>query len=186
MNIKRWWSWWTQSLSGLVAEVRHRWYWFIALALIWALALVRLFVYQVPVLPIMFNWTPSIPYRMVYVDYGPHSLQRGDFIVYRFANPAAEQDYPGLKGQPFFKRVVGLPGDKVTVVDRNVFVNGLFVGYAKPYTFDHRPLEPLLPIVIPMGQLYVQGTSADSFDSRYRNSGLVDEHQVQAKVHPIF
>ncbi|MBW8830362.1 MAG: conjugative transfer signal peptidase TraF [Burkholderiales bacterium] len=180
------WAWWRHGVRLLSADMRHRWYLFAALALIWALALFRLFVHHMPLIPVMFNWTPSIPYRVVYVDYGSRSIQRGDLIVYTFTGQAGEKDYPGLKAQPFFKRVVGLPGDEVTVVGRDVFVNKVFVGRAKTHTFDRRPIEPISPTVIPPGHLYVQGTSVDSFDSRYRSSGLVPLRDIEAKVRPIF
>lgn len=179
-------SWWREGARLLAVDVRRRWYLFAALAVIWALAAVRLFVHHMPVMPLMFNWTPSLPYRVVYVEHGSPVVQRGDLVVYRFAGQAGDTDYPGLKAQPFFKRVVGLPGDLVTVVDRDVFVNGAFVGRAKTHTFDRRPLDAIAPTVIPHGLVYVQGTSPDSFDSRYRASGLVAVRDISAKVHPLF
>ena len=169
----------------LRADLRRRWYLFAILALVWVLAMTRLFVHHTPVVPVLINWTPSIPYRVVYVDYFDRSLGRGDLIVYTFEGQAAERDYPGLRHQPFFKRIAGLPGDAVTVRDREVFVNGVRVGRAKTQTFDRRPLEPIDSTVIPPGFLYVQGTSPDSFDSRYRSSGLVRQQDVKAKVRPL-
>ena len=169
----------------LRGDLRRRWYLFAILALFWVLASMRLFVHHTPVVPVLVNWTPSVPYSIVYVDYFDRTLSRGDLVVYSFEGQAAERDYPGLQHQPFFKRVVGLPGDAVTVRDREVFVNGRPVGRAKTHTFDRRPLEPIESIVIPPGFLYVQGTSADSFDSRYRSSGLVRHTDVKAKVRPL-
>ena len=43
-----------------------------------------------------------------------------------------------------------------------------------------------MPTVIPPGHYYVQGTGPDSFDSRYRSSGLVRADQVIATVVPLF
>ena len=169
----------------LRADLRRRWYLFAILALVWVLAVMRLFVHHTPVVPVLINWTPSVPYRVVYVDYFDRSLGRGDLVVYTFEGQAAERDYPGLRHQPFFKRIAGLPGDAVTVRDREVFVNGVRVGRAKTQTFDRRPLEPIDSTVIPPGFLYVQGTSPDSFDSRYRSSGLVRQQDVKAKVRPL-
>jgi conjugal transfer pilin signal peptidase TrbI len=57
---------------------------------------------------------------------------------------------------------------------------------AKPFAFDHRSLEPIAEGVIPADHYYVQGTGVDSFDSRYRISGLVAGAQVLAKVRPLF
>ena len=72
-----------------------------------------------------------------------------------------------------------------TVDGRDVFINGLHVGRAKTHTFDRRPLDPIAPTVIPPGHVYVQGSSADSFDSRYRSSVLVSTADVVARVRPL-
>ena len=179
-------GWWVSGVRLLCADLKRRWVLFAAVGAIWALALIRLFVHPMPVIPLLFNWTPSLPYHVVFVEPGLRPLARGDLIVYAFAGEAAEKDYPGLRRQAFFKRVAGIAGDNVTVVNRDVFVNGGHVGRAKTHTFDRRPLEPIAPTVIPPGYLYVQGTGADSFDSRYRSSGLVSARDVAAKVRPLF
>ncbi len=156
-----------------------------AMGTIWVLALTRVFIHHSPVLPVLFNWTPSLPYRIVVVDHGPAPLVRGDLVVYAFEGEAAQRDYPGLKRQPLFKRIVGIAGDVVSVDGRDVFINGTHVGRAKTHTFDRRPLDPIAPTVIPPGHVYVQGSSADSFDSRYRSSGLVSAADVVARVRPL-
>ena len=56
----------------------------------------------------------------------------------------------------------------------------------KAHAYDHRPLAPIAPTIIPPGHYYVQGTSPDSFDSRYRDSGLVRAEQVIGVVVPLF
>jgi len=166
-------------------HVRRRWYLYLPVAAIWGLAYTRLYIDPTPHLPVLFNWTGSLPYRAALVHYGPHRLERGDYIVFSFAGEA-QASYPGLRGQPFFKQVRGLPGDVVTVEDRAVAVNGEVVGLAKSQAFDRRPLEPITATVIPPGHYYVQGTGPDSFDSRYRISGLVRADQVIATVTPLF
>ena len=50
-------------------------------------------------------WGPILPY---------HEILRGDIIVFR---------YPVHPSQHFVKRVVGLPGDRVRMVNKRVFVN---------------------------------------------------------------
>ena len=105
--------------------------------------------------------------------------------MFSFAGEAQEH-YRGLRGQPFFKMVRGLPGDIVTVQGRLVYVNGEPVGIAKTHAHDHHPLTPIDAMVIPAGHYYVQGTSPDSFDSRYRSSGLVRADQVLGVVVPLF
>ena len=173
------------SLADFLRQMRRRWYLSVPVVAVWGFAYARLFVDPTPRVPVLFNWTPSLPYRVALLQYGPHALQRGDYIVFAFAGDA-QADYPGLRGQPFFKIVRGLPGDTVTVSDRTVTVNGQVVGTAKTHAFDRRPLDPIAPTVIPPGHYYVQGTSADSFDSRYRASGLVRAEQVLGTVVPLF
>ena len=80
----------------------------------------------------------------------------------------------------------GLPGDAVTVAGRHVAINGEEVGVAKLQAYDHSPLVPITPTVIPPGHYYVQGTSPDSFDSRYQDSGLVRAEQVVGVVVPLY
>jgi len=167
-------------------HARAHWILYTLVFAIWGLAFARVFVDPTPHLPILFNWTPSVPYKIAVVQYGSQqSLGRGDFVVYAF-DGEAQRIYPGLRAQPFFKQIRGVPGDRVTVVGRQVFVNGQPVGFAKAYTFDRHALDPIAETVIPPGYYYVQGTHPDSFDSRYRASGLVRANQVIGKVNPLF
>ena len=171
--------------ADFLRHMRLRWYLYLPACAVWGFAYTRLFIGPTPRVPVLFNWTPSLPYVVALVQYGAHPLQRGDYIVFAFAGEARVA-YPGLDAQPFFKIVRGLPGDTVTVSGRTVAINGQVVGTAKTHAFDRRPLEPIAPTVIPPGHYYVQGTSADSFDSRYRASGLVRAEQVLGTVLPLF
>jgi conjugal transfer pilin signal peptidase TrbI len=171
--------------GDFLRHARQRWYLYLPIVAIWSLAYVRLFIDATPRVPVLFNWTPSLPYRVAWLQHGPHQLQRGDFIVFSFAGEAQHR-YPGLHGQPFFKIVRGLPGDSVTVSGRQVAINGEDVGAAKTKAYDRRPLAPIAPTVIPPRHYYVQGTSPDSFDSRYQESGLVRAEQVIGVVVPLF
>lgn len=165
--------------------MRRRWFLYLPVFAIWGFAYARLFIDPMPRMPVLFNWTPSLPYHVAVMQYGHPPLQRGDLIVFAFAGEA-QMHYRGLRGQPFFKRVRGLPGDVVSVQDRVVLVNGDPVGVAKTHARDRHPLAPIAPMVIPPGHYYVQGTSPDSFDSRYHESGLVRDEQVLGVVVPIF
>ena len=170
----------------LLRHARAHWIVYLPVLAIWSLAYARLFIDPTPHLPILFNWTPSLPYKVAVIEYGhKQSLERGDFIIYAFDGDATHL-YPGLRAQPFFKQIGGVPGDCVTIVGRQVFVNGRNVGTAKAATFDHHPLDPIAATVIPAGHYYVQGTHPDSFDSRYRASGLIRADQVIGKVIPWF
>ena len=54
--------------------------------------------------------------------------ERGDIVVFKFM---------WQSGEHYVKRVVGLPGDRLRVVDRQVFVNGQ--PYAEPFVYHYDP-----------------------------------------------
>ena len=180
-----WWRQRTRSSIDFLRHMRRRWYLYLPVFAVWGFAYVRLFLDPTPRVPLLVNWTPSLPYHVALMQFHQQPIRRGDLIVFAFAGDGA-RDYPGLAGQPFFKIVRGLPGDTITVVGREVRINGEPVGIAKTHAFDRKPLEPIASGVIPPGRFYVQGLSPDSFDSRYRQSGLVRAEQVIGVVDPIF
>src|SRR5438128_1704371 len=55
--------------------------------------------------------THFLPYR---------DIHRGDILVFKFPGPAQDQSEPG---EHFVKRVIGLPGDRIHVANRQVFLN---------------------------------------------------------------
>ena len=67
-----------------------------------------------------------------YLPYRP--LERGDIIVFKFPY----QDHPH-----FVKRVIGLPGDHLKVVDQQVYVNGKAL--SEPYV-EHDPASGYDPL----------------------------------------
>lgn len=118
-----------------------------------------------------------IPYR---------PIRRGDIIVFH---------YPVNPSQHFVKRVVGVPGDRIRLVNKKVFVNG--VALAEPYVRHIKPernpfrddfprLDMLDPginadwwvqmpklvedgqLIVPEGHYFAMGDNRDdSSDSRY-------------------
>lgn len=176
--------------AGVVAGARALWIdrlsrtgVIVAFAIL-GLAETRLLISPTPIIPLLFNWTPSLPYHVAWLERGA-SVGRGDYVLYSFDGPAAAI-YPGLRRQPFFKRVAGEAGDPVSVDGRNVYVRGEYVGFAKVRTSEGRSLSPVSAGVVPAGHLYVHGAGADSLDSRYVEGGFVPLDAVIGKVHPWF
>jgi signal peptidase I len=114
-----------------------------------------------------------------------HRVRRGDIVVFH---------YPVNPSQHFVKRVVGVPGDRVRLINKRVYVNG--VAMKEPYARFTRPLNdsfrddfPRLDVsagetpewwvqlrklvedgelIVPQGNYFVMGDNRDdSYDSRY-------------------
>ena len=178
------WAW--RSASTLFGDLRRRWYLYVFLVAAWVPLLFRFSGDRVPVVPLVFNITGSLPYTVAIVIRNPGPIRRGDFVVFSFEGDTRSVKAPGLAHEPFFKRVAGLPGDLVEVHDRDVFVAGEHLGRAKARTKAGVALEPIHSMVIPAGSYYVQGTMPDSFDSRYTAVGLVLHENIAYKVRPLF
>ena len=60
--------------ADFLRHVRRRWYLYLPVFAIWGFAYVRLFIDATPRLPVLFNWTPSLPYRVALLveDAGDH------------------------------------------------------------------------------------------------------------------
>jgi signal peptidase I len=123
------------------------------------------------------GWNYVMPYRPVH---------RGDIIVFR---------YPLNPTQHFVKRVVGVPGDRVRLINRQVYVNGIalrenYVVHSSPVHDVFRDEFPRLnlpvpglegtwwlqmkklvedgALIVPEGSYFVLGDNRDiSEDSRY-------------------
>lgn len=178
------------TVAGIVAGARALWTdrlsrtGVIVVLGILGLAAARMLISPTPIIPLLFNWTPSLPYHVAWLERGA-PVGRGDYVLYSFDGPAGAI-YPGLRRQPFFKRIAGEAGDPVRVDGRNVYVRGEYVGFAKVRTIDGRPLSPVSAGVVPAGHLYVHGAGPDSLDSRYVEGGFVPLDAVIGKVHPWF
>ena len=57
-------------------------------------------------------WSHVLPYR---------TIHRDDVVVFKFPYPDDQTQEPG---EHLVKRVIGVPGDRIRLVNRQVFVNG--------------------------------------------------------------
>lgn len=91
---------------------------------------------------------------------GPKDIQRGDIVV--FEPPAAAQSNDDI---PFIKRVIGLPGETVSVKKGTVYINGEPLN--EPYILE-KPVVDFKPYTIPANAIFVMGDNRNhSNDSRY-------------------
>jgi signal peptidase I len=133
-----------------------------------------------------FTYDVKIPIPLLDIDiplWHRHNPERGDIIVFK---------YPLNPKQDFIKRVIGIPGDKVLIRNKKVYVNGKEL--SEPYVqhTDPRILSPevsprdnLGPIEVPPHSLFVMGDNRDeSYDSRFWK--FVDISTVKGKALIIY
>jgi len=137
-------------------------------------AVVIVFLYQ----PVKVEGTSMLPWledqERIFVNkfvYRFEDIARGDIIVFRF---------PLDPSKSYIKRVVGLPGDVVEIVEGRLFLNNEEI--PEPYVLAHfRDQSSSRPVVVPEGEFYVLGdhrnTSNDS-----RTWGTVARHHVTGKA----
>lgn len=133
--------------------------------------LVNKFIYGVPV--------PFTEARVLAL----RDVERGDVIVFK---------YPEDESKDFIKRVIGLPGDTVEVINKTVYVNGKPYHVASeqhldPLTYpaELQPRDNLGRITVPPESYFVMGDNRDhSLDSRFW--GFVRKDQVLGKAVIIY
>jgi len=77
--------------------------------------------------------------------------------------------YPMDPSKDFIKRVIGVPGDRIEMLGRSIYINGkLFKDKYGVYTAPFQPTAHFGPVIVPQGHLFMMGDNRDhSYDSRY-------------------
>ncbi len=108
--------------------------------------------------------------RLAYLFDGP---QRGDIVVFR---------WPDDETQLFVKRVIGLPGETVEIIDGKVYINGSAEPLDEPYLKDV-PEGSAGPYVVPAGHYFVMGDNRNhSLDSRVWDNTFVSDDEIVGKA----
>ena len=167
----------SRRVRKLALDVLHsiwKWRWVWALCIAGLIAFNSFFMLGIYI-------SPSLPERAFLIHKREHSLARGDYVSFIWRG---QKFFPS--GIPFTKIVMGVPGDAVSFVDREVYINGKPIALAKFRSKHGEPLELGLTGVIPPGMYYVHGTHPDSLDSRYAVTGWIRADQVIGRAYPIF
>ena len=111
--------------------------------------------------------------RLAYLNSEP---ERGDIITF---------DYPDNPKITLVKRIVGLPGETITIVDGEVFIDGDAVPLDEPYINPAEvPVGDFGPYVVPDGCYFVLGDNRNhSVDSRYwESTHFVSKESITSKI----
>lgn len=127
------------------------------------------------------------------------TLQLGDFIIvnrlsYSFSQPQNNDvivfEYPLDPTKDFIKRVIGVPGDKVKLVDKTLWINGQIKDEPYKKITNSMSLEGEITtkdnfeeFVVPEGVVFVMGDNRDnSYDSRFWGFVPIDKIKGKALI----
>lgn len=111
--------------------------------------------------------------KLAYLFHGP---SRGDVIVFH---------WPKDPTQDFIKRVIGLPGDKITWTNDSILVNGVKLANEPYISAPLNPNIPPVPIVLSSDQYFVMGDNRP-YSSDSRSWGPVPKSYIIGKATVIF
>jgi signal peptidase I len=109
--------------------------------------------------------------------------KRGEIVVFI---------YPNDRSKDFIKRVIGVGGDKIEIVNKKIFINdkeykdsfGIYSDNVI-YPATMQPRDNFGPITVPNDSIFVMGDNRDeSLDSRFW--GFVDLKDVEGKAFIIY
>lgn len=109
------------------------------------------------------------------ITYRMNLLKRFDIIVF-YPYGRDNEDY-------YVKRIIGLPGETIQIIDGNIYINGeiLEENYGKEPILD--PGRAVQPITLGEDEYFVLGDNRNiSKDSRYPNVGNVKKKNIGGKA----
>lgn len=111
-----------------------------------------------------------IAFRLSYLFDKP---KRGDIVIFHF---------PDDESQEFLKRIIGLPGDIIDIVDGKVYINDSNAPLEEVYLKDI-PNGDFGPYKVPEDSYFLMGDNRDvSYDSRYWDNTFVKRDEIIAKA----
>lgn len=103
-----------------------------------------------------FIYGTKVPFTDIRILPGIQDIKYGDVIVFIYPNGDKE---PSKKGVHYIKRVVGLPGDSISIKNRNLLINGKSVPLEYKSSYDSSNLH---------NSIYVDEYEEDLFGNKHK------------------
>lgn len=106
--------------------------------------------------------------RLAYINSEP---ERGDIVIF---------SYPDNENETYVKRIIGLPGETITIEDAKIYINGSTKPLDEPYLKEEW-VEETGPYVfeVPEGSYFVLGDNRNnSKDARYWTNTYVSKEKI--------
>lgn len=118
--------------------------------------------------------TRMIGLRLTYMFESP---ERGDIIIFK---------YPDNPSENYVKRIIGLPGEKVEIIDGVTYVDG--IALEEPYLKEPARKDDWGPYIVPEDSYFVMGDNRNnSRDSRYwETTNYVPKKNILGKAMLIY
>ncbi len=130
---------------------------------------------------IVYNYTHSLPQRIFVVDVNDNKLTKGDYLAFYSRN------LPNISNNhTILKMIAGVGGESVEIKNGEVLINNSPVVKVSNKKAYWGYIHPITPRIIPNSCYFVIGKSETSFDSRYKEFGLVCKEQIIGKAYPFF
>jgi len=124
---------------------------------------------------LVINHTKSLPFHFVIIKKNQIPSEVGQIFVFRVLN---NPTYNNLEVK-FIKILEGKEGDSIAVdEERNLLINDRIIGAVKTVSLKGKPLEALDSGIIPPHKFFAYAPHIDSYDSRYKEIGLIDEKNI--------
>ena len=108
--------------------------------------------------------------RLAYINEEP---ERGDIIMFKF---------PDDEKQLFIKRIIGMPGETLEMIDGKIYIDGSETPLDEPY-LNVIPVGNYGPVVIPEDAYFMMGDNRNnSADSRYWTHTFVYRDKIVGKA----
>lgn len=110
------------------------------------------------------------------VSYHFSQPKRGEVVVFK---------YPGDQRRKFIKRVIGVPGDEITIRSGFLYINGqrLEEDFINGPTYGTYSAPTFGPVLVPDGHFFVLGDNRrNSDDSRYPDVGFVPSKNLVGRA----
>ena len=183
IKLLHWWGWVvlvtvSLALSGLSSATNHQ--------------LFRAF--KIPTGSMEPTLRPGDEVLVARCAYWFHQPRRGDIVVFKTSSIPQIQKDPSGKEVIYDKRIVGIPADRVEILDPEIRVNGVEMKFGDPtHPVEYRHGIRYNPLrigdkdsyIVPADTYFVLGdNSAHAFDSRYW--GPVSRNAIYGKVTKIY
>lgn len=123
---------------------------------------------------IVVNHDGSLPINGVVIKVGQIPTKNDEIFVFNVKN---NPHFKSRKIQ-FIKLIGGFAGDQIKVREREVYVADRPIGFAKTHSRKGVQLTITEEQVIPSQKFFAYTPHKDSFDSRYKDIGLIDEKDI--------